>query len=125
MVFHIMVFASSRLPPELKLKRTQLRYFFKESLRGFLPDEIIAKTKHGFGLPIGPWLQTHRPLRQLALDSVADLKKRGIVRSEFIDELTSVHVESHAGYYGTLVWILMMLEQWLRQPFHLPRSMPR
>lgn len=116
---------SSRLPPELKLKRTQLRYFFKESLRGFLPDEIIAKTKHGFGLPIGPWLQTHRPLRQLALDSVADLKKRGIVRSEFIDELTSVHVESHAGYYGTLVWILMMLEQWLRQPFHLPRSMPR
>lgn len=110
---------SSRLPPELKLKQARLRYFFKESLRGFLPDEIIAKTKHGFGLPFGPWLQTHRPLRQLAFDSVADLKKRGIVRPEFIDELTSIHVESHAGYYGTLVWILMMLEQWLRQPFHL------
>src|SRR5690349_2998134 len=105
---------SSSLPPRLKLKGTRLRYFFKEALTGFLPDEIIAKTKHGFGLPFGPWLQTHRPLRQLALDSLADLKKRGIVRPEFIDELVSARVESHAAYYGTMVWVLMMLEQWLK-----------
>ena len=109
---------SAGLPPRLKLKGTRLRYFFKESLRGFLPDEIITKTKHGFGLPFGPWLQTHRPLRQLALDSLADLKPRGIIRPEFIDELTSTHVESHAGYYGSMVWVLMMLEHWLkRHPF--------
>ena len=106
---------SAGLSPRMKLKGTRLRYFFKEALRGFLPDEIIAKTKHGFGLPFGPWLQSHRPLRQLALDSVSDLNKRGIVRPDFIDELTSVHVQSHAHYYGTMVWVLMMLEQWLRQ----------
>ena len=104
---------SATLRPRLKLKGTRLRYFFKEALRGFLPDEIITKTKHGFGLPIGPWLQSHRPLRQLALDSLADLKRRGVVRPEFIDELTSKHVESHSGYYGTMVWVLMMLERWL------------
>jgi len=109
---------SAGLPPRLKLKGTRLRYFFKESLRGFLPEEIITKTKHGFGLPFGPWLQTHGPLRQLALDSLADLKSRGIIRPEFIDELTSTHVESHAGYYGSMVWVLMMLEHWLkRHPF--------
>ena len=106
---------SARLPPELKLKQARLRYFFKEALRGFLPDEIIAKTKHGFGLPFGPWFQAHQPLRQIALDSLADLKQRRIVRPEFIDELTSVYVPSHANYYGTMVWVLMMLEQWLRQ----------
>jgi asparagine synthase (glutamine-hydrolysing) len=106
---------SASLAPDLKLKRTQLRYFFKQALRGFLPDEIITKKKHGFGLPFGLWLQTHRPLRQMALDSLADLKKRHIVRTEFIDELTSTHVEHHAGYYGTMVWVLMMLEQWFRQ----------
>jgi asparagine synthase (glutamine-hydrolysing) len=106
---------SSALPPRLKLRGTRLRYFFKESLRGFLPGEIIAKTKHGFGLPLGPWLQTYQPLRQLALDSLSDLKKRGIVRPEFIDELTSRHVETHASYYGTMVWVLMMVEHWLKQ----------
>jgi asparagine synthase (glutamine-hydrolysing) len=106
---------SAGLPPRLKLKGTRLRYFFKEALRGFLPDEIIAKTKHGFGLPFGPWLLTHGPLLQIALDSLADLKQRHIIRPEFIDELTSMHVKRHAGYYGTMVWVLMMLEQWLRQ----------
>lgn len=106
---------SARLPPELKLKRTRLRYFFKEALRGFLPDDIIAKTKHGFGLPFGPWFQAQGPLRQIVLDSLADLKRRRMVRAEFIDELTSVHVQSHAKYYGTMVWVLTMLEQWLSQ----------
>jgi asparagine synthase (glutamine-hydrolysing) len=104
---------SAALPPGLKLRGRRLRYFFKEALRGFLPDEIIAKTKHGFGLPLGPWLQKHQPLRQLALDSLADLKKRNIVRAEFIEELTSTRVEGHASYYGTMVWVLMMLEHWL------------
>ncbi|HKQ25277.1 MAG TPA: asparagine synthase-related protein [Burkholderiales bacterium] len=106
---------SAPLSPELKLKRTQLRHFFKEALRGFLPDEIITKTKHGFGLPFGPWVQSHQGLRQIALDSLADLKQRRIVRPEFIDELTSVQVQSDAKYYGTMVWVLMMLEQWLKQ----------
>jgi asparagine synthase (glutamine-hydrolysing) len=115
MLSDALVAFSARLPPKLKLKRARLRHFFKQALRGFLPDEIITKTKHGFGMPFGPWLQNHSGLRQIALDSLADLKRRQIVRPGFIDELTSVHVAAHAKYYGTMVWVLMMLEQWLRQ----------
>ena len=44
---------SCRLPVEYKLRGLKLRWFFKEALRGFLPDEIITKKKHGFGLPFG------------------------------------------------------------------------
>jgi asparagine synthase (glutamine-hydrolysing) len=105
---------SARLAPRLKLRGTRLRYFFKEALRGFLPDEIIAKSKHGFGLPVGAWLQAHQQLRQIALDSLADLKKRGIVRPQFLDELPT-YVDSHARYYGPMVWVLMMLEQWFKR----------
>jgi asparagine synthase (glutamine-hydrolysing) len=105
---------SARLAPRHKLRGTRLRWFFKEALRGFLPDAILAKTKHGFGLPFGPWLREHAPLRELAMDSLADLKRRHIVRAAFIDELTGARVQEHAAYYGTMVWILMMLEQWFR-----------
>jgi asparagine synthase (glutamine-hydrolysing) len=106
---------AARLPPDLKLKRTHLRYFFKEALRDFLPLEIINKQKHGFGLPFGEWLRQHCRLRQLAGDSLADLKRRGIVRPQFIDELLGTHVADHAAYYGTMVWVLMMLDQWFRE----------
>jgi asparagine synthase (glutamine-hydrolysing) len=106
---------SLRLEPQLKLKGTKLRYFFKEALRGFLPEEVIAKQKHGFGLPFGVWLQHHKPLQALASDSLSDLKSRNIIRADFIDKLLGHHLEEHAGYHGTMVWVLMMLEQWYRQ----------
>ena len=99
----------------MKLNGTRLRYFFKEALRGFLPAAIINKTKHGFGLPFGPWLNEHAGLRAIAMDSLSDLKQRRIVRPEFIDELTAERMRAHAGYYGSMVWVLMMLEQWFRQ----------
>lgn len=106
---------SLRLEPHLKLKGSKLRYFFKEALRGFLPDDIIAKQKHGFGLPFGVWLQTHKTLQALASDSLSDLKARKIIRGDFIDKLLGQHLNEHAGYHGTMVWVLMMLEQWYRQ----------
>lgn len=104
---------SLRLPPAWKLKGLTLRWFFKEALRGFLPNEIIAKKKHGFGLPFGVWVCEHIGLRGLATDALHALAGRGIVRSRFIDELLSTHLPSHPGYYGEMVWILMMFELWL------------
>ena len=102
-------------PAEWKLKGLTLRWFFKEALRGFLPDAIIGKQKHGFGLPFGVWLQEHKTLQQLAADSLSDLKQRKVVRGEFIEQLVGQHLQEHAGYHGTMVWVLMMLEQWFRQ----------
>ena len=101
------------LDPELKLKGLTLRWFFKEALKDFLPPEIISKKKHGFGLPFGVWAVEHAGLRELALDSINSLRHRGIVRGDFIDRLIKDHLPQHPGYYGELVWILMMLAQWL------------
>jgi asparagine synthase (glutamine-hydrolysing) len=109
-----MVEFSAHLTPQQKLNGTQLRWFFKEALKDFLPNEIITKQKHGFGLPFGVWLQQDAQLQQLVGDSLADLKRRGIVRADFIDQLLGQHLAEHAGYHGTMVWVLMMLEQWLR-----------
>ncbi len=103
---------SSELAPHLKLRGRKLRHFFKESLRGFLPDEIIAKRKHGFGLPAGPWLAGDARLRELSHDALQGLARRGIVERAFVDDLLDRRLREHPGYYGTMVWILMMLELW-------------
>jgi len=109
---------SMRLPTSYKLKGLKLRWFFKEALRGFLPDEILTKKKHGFGLPFGPWAVKDAALNALATESLRGIATRGVVRPEFVESLLSQRLKEHAGYYGEMVWILMMLEQWLRQ--HAP-----
>ena len=108
-----------RMPPASKLKGLRLRWFFKEALRGFLPDETLSKKKQGFGLPFGVWATRHDGLRRLAADSLGSLSTRRIVRPEFLKELLEQRLPSHPGYYGEMIWILMMLEQWLQA--HQPR----
>lgn len=105
---------SLRLAPNLKLRGLRLRWFFKHALADFLPPEILKKQKHGFGLPFGAWVIAHRELRELVADSLCALKRRRIVRAAFIDELLEKQLPAHPGYYGEMVWILTMLEQWYR-----------
>jgi len=104
---------SQRLPADYKLKGLQLRWFFKEALRGFLPDAILAKKKQGFGLPFGVWVNTHAALNALARDSLHSLAQRGVVRLDFVHTLLTQRLQEHPAYFGEMVWILMMLEQWL------------
>lgn len=104
---------SLRLPPEWKLKGLTLRWFFKEALRGFLPDEIIAKKKHGFGLPFGVWAVKHPGLRAHAVRALQSFASRDIIRGDFIHRLVTDLLPTHPGYYGEMVWIIMMLEEWL------------
>jgi asparagine synthase (glutamine-hydrolysing) len=104
---------SERLPTAYKLKGFKLRWFFKEALRGFLPDEILSKKKQGFGLPFGVWANQTPALKALAKNSLESLAARGVVRADFVQTLLNDRLPEHPGYYGEMVWILTMLEQWL------------
>ncbi len=105
---------SLRLPTHYKLKGLQLRWFFKEALRGFLPDQVIAKKKQGFGLPFGVWANKTPTLKALAKDSLESLAARGVVPPGFVNQLLTKWMPEHPGYFGEMVWILTMLELWLR-----------
>jgi len=104
---------AATLPPDLKVRGKRLRYLFKEALKGFLPEEILTKRKQGFGLPFGVWMHEDEGLRNLAGDSLQALAGRGIIRGDAVDLLLGDKHQEHAAYYGTFIWILMMLEQWL------------
>ena len=104
---------SGHLAADLKLRGTTLRWFFKHALRDFLPPAVLAKKKHGFGLPVGEWLSGDRALFALAADSISTLRRRGIVQPRFIDELLTARLREHPAYFGTMVWVLMMLGLWL------------
>lgn len=105
---------SASIPDHIKLPRGQLRAFYKNSLRGWLPDTTIDKSKHGFGLPFGVWLREHKGLRELAGDNLQRLAQRGIVKKHFINDAMDKHQSGHASYFGELVWLLLVLELWLQ-----------
>jgi asparagine synthase (glutamine-hydrolysing) len=109
-----MVQFSGEVPPDWKVKGQYLRWFFKQALKGYLPDAIIHKTKHGFGLPFGVWARDHAPLRQRLEDRLADFKRRGLLDPAYIDRLRQEHQSGHATYFGKMLWVILILEEWLQ-----------
>lgn len=109
---------SGQLPPGYLVNGLKLRWFFKEALRDLLPEQIINKSKHGFGLPFGPWSVTHEPLRDLVGDSLSALTNRGWVRKGYLDHILHHQQNTHASYYGSMIWVAMILEQWLEAHHH-------
>ncbi|MFO1257184.1 MAG: asparagine synthase-related protein [Gammaproteobacteria bacterium] len=103
-----------RLPDQDKIKDGQLRYFYKKAMSDFLPKKIIAKTKHGFGLPFGVWLTQHAGLKGYIFSQLSMLKLRGIVQSRFIDELMNTLLKEHPSYYGVMAWTLAVFELWMQ-----------
>jgi asparagine synthase (glutamine-hydrolysing) len=104
---------SLRIPPNRKIEGMELRSFYKKAMQGFLPDSILNKTKHGFGLPFGVWLKEHRALGDLIYGHLHALKARHLIRPQFIDRLIDDHKSGHASYFGYAIWDLAMLEAWL------------
>ena len=84
-------------------------------MQGYLPEEIINKPKHGFGLPFGDWLRTSPRLQEMIYGCLSDLKKRDIIQSSFLDHVVLEHQRGHAAYFGEAVWIFFALEIWFKR----------
>jgi asparagine synthase (glutamine-hydrolysing) len=102
------------------------RYIFKRAMKGILPDEVLHKKKHGFGVPLGEWFLHDSRLKALVQDVLRDprTRQRGYFRAEFVDELISLHQQEHAGFYGEIVWYLVALELWHREHLETFREVP-
>ena len=69
------------------------------------------------------WANRHEGLKRFATDSLQSLAGRGIVQPAFIAGLLKEHLPAHPGYYGEMVWILLMLEHWFRGPRRAARGL--
>lgn len=108
---------SGRIPTNLKLKGMEKRYIFKQAMKGILPDQVLYKKKHGFGVPLGEWFLHDSRLKSLVQDVLSDSKtqQRGYFRREFLDNLIRLHQQESAGFYGEIIWYLVALELWHRE----------
>jgi len=113
-----MVAFANALPVDYKVRGQKLRWFFKEALTDLLPEKIINKSKHGFGLPFGVWSNQYAPLGEIVGDSLSDFKQRGWVQPAYLDHMLAMQRGQHASYYGVMIWVMMMLEQWLQANEH-------
>jgi len=101
------------IPFNLKLRGAQTKHILKEAARDLLPDSIIDRKKHGFGIPLGAWLRRDmRLVRDLLLSQRA--RQRGLLKMSVVDRLITQH-ENGQRDNSRQLWALLTLEEWHRQ----------
>ena len=104
---------AATIPFNLKLKGANTKHILKEAARGLLPDNIIYRKKHGFGVPLGAWLRRDiGPARDILLSQRA--RERGLLEMTVVERLIREH-ESGARDHNRQLWALLTLEEWHRQ----------
>lgn len=117
MLDHPLAELTGGLPAAFKVNAGEKRYIFKRAFADLLPGEILAKVKHGFGLPVSHWLKTHPGFRELARDTLlsAGSRGRGYYAAGALESLFRLHETDSTPFYGDILWSLLMLELWHRR----------
>lgn len=93
-----------RVPARYKYRNGQTKYLLKKSLEGILPDEILYRSKKGFGVPIGAWFKSGR----LTPDGDG---MHNLVRPPFATQKLRLHLEGRADERAFL-WNAYLLAKW-------------
>ncbi len=114
----LMEFAAA-LPPALKLRGRSSKRLLKLALRGVVPDEILDRSKMGFGVPLCRWFRDD--LRELPRELLmgADSRVHAYVRPDAIARLIAGH-HSGAFDHSARLWVLLQLELWHREVVEAP-----
>src|SRR5262249_21114337 len=111
---HKLVEFTSSLPERLKLRGWTTKYVLRQSMKGFLPDQILERPKMGFPVPIGAWV---RGVYTSVLDEyvLSDrAAQRDLFDAQFVRALVQQHQQGQADHSERL-WALVNLEMWLRR----------
>jgi asparagine synthase (glutamine-hydrolysing) len=113
---------AGRIPSRLKLKGFEKRYIFKQAMKNILPDRILYKKKHGFGVPVGYWMANDPKMKSWAsVLNEPETRQRGYFRPEFLSSLQELN-PVHPAYYGEILWTVLMLELWHRRSRECPAN---
>jgi len=109
---HPFVEFAATIPADWKLHRGKTKHIFVKALRGLLPDEVLDRSKKGFGVPLNRWFRG--PLRPLVKELLLSdtFRRRGIFDAAYVKRL--IERQEQGRPLDLHLWTLMSFELWCR-----------
>ena len=110
---HRLVELSARMPASFKLRGNRLKYVLKKALKGLLPEEILHRSKRGFGAPMGAWLKKELSGYLGSVLSRGAIERRGFFSWQHVEHMIQTHRRNERDYTDHLL-ALMNFELWCK-----------
>jgi asparagine synthase (glutamine-hydrolysing) len=93
-----------RIPSDYKCRKGQSKYILKKALEPILPNNILYRSKKGFGVPIGKWFQEG----SLTIDGTDAM---GLMNSAFTRRIVEEH-RNRRHDHRAFLWNAWLLSRW-------------
>jgi asparagine synthase (glutamine-hydrolysing) len=111
---HRVVELAWRMPLAMKLRRGMTKWPLRQILYRYVPQRLLDRPKHGFGVPLATWLRG--PLRDWATDLLNSdtIKQNGWIEPEPVVQRWREHLDGRRDWSASL-WAVLMFQSWLAE----------
>jgi asparagine synthase (glutamine-hydrolysing) len=111
---HRVVEFAGRLPHDLKVNGSKLKFVLRELMRDKLPQSVLTRSKQGFDIPTHHWFRTI--LKPLLLETVnrQSVESTGVFSWPAVEMAIGDHLERRANY-GYHLWGLLTFFLWRKR----------
>lgn len=105
---------STKIPLSMKMKNNETKYILKKVAEKYLPNEVVYRSKTGFGAPVRKWIvndMDHLIKEYLSKDRI---EQRGIFNYNKINDLIEANKSGLIDASYT-IWALLAVESWMLQ----------
>jgi asparagine synthase (glutamine-hydrolysing) len=109
---HPLIEWMATLPSNLKVRGNEGKFLLKQSMRDYLPHELMYRPKQGFAVPLCAWFRG--PLKGQVRSVVLGprLAATGLFNARYLHHLVDAHISGTRDYSAPL-WSLLMFDGFL------------
>jgi asparagine synthase (glutamine-hydrolysing) len=107
---HRLIEFGARLPESMRIKGMTGKWLLKDTMRRYLPEDVLFRQKMGFVTPIAAWLRGPLADQARTIGEGGALTRTGWIVPARIRELADAHISGRADN-SRLLWQLLMLDR--------------
>jgi len=111
---HRLIEFAATLPEAMRVRGGQGKWLMKQTMRRYLPDDILFRSKQGFVTPIAQWLRGPLAGAARGISESAALARTGWFESGKLQSIAEAHIAGRSDA-SRLLWQLLMLDKSLDQ----------
>ena len=110
---HRLIEFAASLPEAMRIRGGQGKWLLKQTMKRYLPDDILFRQKQGFVTPVSAWFRGPLAGQARGIAAASSLGQLDWFDAKVISRLAEDHVVGKADH-GRLLWQLLMLDRSLK-----------
>jgi len=107
---HRLIEFAASLPENLRVQGGQGKWLLKDTMRRYLPEDILFRPKQGFVTPIAQWFRGPLAGAARGIAQGGVLARTGWFDAKVLAEIAEAHIAGVSDH-SRLLWQLLMLEK--------------